>query len=224
MTPFGNPFLPLDMVGSFWKTALDSQQRFFEASGKAFESASRAHESPDHAAERATIASRSGEPSSWYRTPAATWTEVATDFWSVNPVFQAWMQPWTAFQGLTAMSPTAFGSHAMPFGANPLMGAWMSLLAGPTAQMLSAYTQANMCAPANAGHGLFGAEGSTPREAIASITLPDNTTYRISIPIADPMPFWPFAAGFGESSVAGPLTVDIEPATSFETDDGTTKH
>ncbi len=41
-----------------------------------------------------------------------------------------------------------------------------------------------------------------PHEAVASITLPDQTVFKISIPIAQPVACWPWAGGFGAGGFA----------------------
>ncbi|MEM9027196.1 MAG: hypothetical protein AAGC70_02400 [Pseudomonadota bacterium] len=160
---------------------------------------------------------------SWYRAPAPTWTEVAQSYgWPTpSPLMMApMMSPLMMGWGMPTTSPVG----------NPL---------APLSQMLNLQIQLlqTMVAPLHAQFAAsgsddkarstsypltFGASVSKPAPsddedaasnvAVASITLPDQTTFKITLPLAPAsQPFWPWAGPFGASSYATPpATIEHE--------------
>lgn len=230
----------MQMSQTFATATLKAQSAWWDASLASADKLTRVHEIPEDAAARAMSNSEAGRTTGWYRPPAATWSEIsdkASGAHPLNAMMNAAGWPTSMFA-----SPVAYGGASMfqspflgmmmtaPFSIPGLFGALPGLSMKLTdGTMLKADFDAQPDVAAHhASSSPVGSEvarnGATTAdmpanvgEAVASITMPDNTVYKITIPMNGPLPFWPWASGFGAGSHASQPV--IEGTASEDKDD-----
>jgi len=224
----------------WFQACLTSQQKFMEAGLSAADAMGRGHERPEQAADRAQTTAARGETGSWYRRPAANWSEVCHGWMMANPVMQFWQQAFTPQAMMSqwqaaAAAPFSFGvpggavatgsqnqgaalAMANPFAAGlPLAAPMAAIAVQPMIGLLHTISGFAAAAGARADLSTQPSDQTTGiggrRDAVASITLPDQTVYKITIPIADPMPFWPWSGSYSGGGFASepPIENNVTP-------------
>ena len=222
MTPF---HLAIGMTQAMSQPWIEAQSKWLETVSSATKGVNGTSHSPNGAAR------------SWYRPPAPTWPEVLQSYGWPAPVAQMaafWPQPTTnAANPFTAFWTNAMPSFAGPSGktaaADPLsaalsmqlhllqaavqpLQAMSAMMPGSTASTKRSNAVAEQSAASAKTIPLnwmpsFASEAKSDC-AVASITLPDQTTFKLTVPMgpAAVAPFWPWAGPFGASGHASPPT------------------
>lgn len=209
----------LQMSQTFAAATLKAQSAWWDASLAGADKLTRVHETPADAAGRARANADAGSARSWYRPPAATWSEISDKAAASNPAvavlgasgFPGWFG--SPFHGLSAFQNPFFGMMmTTPFSLPSLLGAMPGLSMNlPNGTTLRAdYAAHTGETPADRQSAVAQPnQDRVPAEAVASITMPDNTIYKITIPMSGPIAFWPWASGFGAGVHASqPLTIE----------------
>jgi hypothetical protein len=224
---------PLHMMMAISQTVatatLKAQSAWWDASLATADKMTRVHETPAHAADRAAQNLADGSSRGWYRAPAAEWSEISGKAAGAHPV-NAMME--------ASGWPAAFGAPfaGMPAFQNPFMGMMMAgpfslpgmfgVMPGLSMELADGTKLKADFAPRGSDTAPDGSDIAVrdngdaavqSGEAIASITMPDNTVYKITIPMAGPLPFWPWASGFGAGVHAAQPTV-IEGSSTDESE------
>lgn len=157
-----------------------------------------------------SVQEATGKPArSWYRQPAPSWPEIAQSYGCSQAFLSpmTFMAPYASTFGGTSFDPT-----------RPLTAtlAWQTQML--QAMMVPFQTMMSLTStrfePFGSSQGYSGvptaivpSDNKTGRGdvAVASITLPDKTTFEITVPMPNsPQSFWPWAGPFGGSSYATP--------------------
>lgn len=217
--PSANPFaFAMEFQQNFMKSCLDAQAQWMNAATQSVTMGAAK-------AQPATNGFAAPKPArSWYRAPAPTWAEVAQSY--------GWPMPFANMmsQFMQAGPTVPFGQSSNAAMLSPFMSLlqlqaqWLQAAMAPLQAMssnLSTGTSASMSPRQNGAQPngsilpvisgeIVKSEDSrngAPKSdvAVASITLPDNTTFRITVPMTPPAAaFWPWASAFGASSYATP--------------------
>ncbi|MEO1265177.1 MAG: hypothetical protein AAFV26_05705 [Pseudomonadota bacterium] len=215
----------------WWQACISSQQQMCALTLSAFDTATRGHERPEQAADRASTARDTGGSGSWYRKPVTPWSELASGLVNANPFVIAWQQMAMAPFGLAAqasmMPSPAMAGGLMPFGMSnpfaqhglPFAAPAAAMAVQPVVMMMQSISKlaGSMGARAElASEAVTTSNGTKARDAVASITMPDQTVFKIAIPMVEPIAAWPWAGSYAGSGFAAEARIEDEKPAADE--------